>query len=412
MPKSIIHLDLDSFYASAEVLDDPSLKGLPVIVGGTARRGVVSTASYEARAFGVRSGMPTAEARARCPQGIFLPGRMGRYRELSDMVMAIFLRYTPLVEPLSLDEAFLDVSGSEALFGPAVGIAERIRAEVREETGLTISGGVATQKHIAKIASGLNKPDALTVVPPGSELDFLWPLDLKKLWGAGKVTQDRMRARGLRTIGDLARLPEGYVASWLGEGGRHMWHLANARDFREVVPFREAKSVGAEETYGEDIRGGEAVSRELLRLAVRVSERLRQAGLSGRSVTVKLRDPSFKTITRSKSVPEPLEDYLPIHRLALELASGRTGPFRLLGIQVGKLGPPATAAEAQETAPPAGPKPLFGDGPPKKAPGAPTARPGLSEAMDLINERHGRHALGPATLLDGQGRPGRKGRKP
>jgi DNA polymerase-4 len=387
--KSIIHLDLDSFYASVEVLDDPSLAGLPVIVGGLGPRGVVSTASYPARAMGVHSGMPTARARALCPGGVFLWGRMGRYRELSEQVMGIFHRYTPLVEPLSLDEAFLDVTQSLKLFGPAVGIARRIKDEVKAETGLTISAGVATIKHVAKIASGLNKPDALTVVPPGGELDFLWPLDLKKLWGAGKVTISRLNGMGLKTIGDLAALREDVVASRLGESGRHLWRLANGVDERDVEPEREAKSIGAEETYPTDLSGNDDVRKGLLALAVKVSERLRRAGASGRTLTVKLRDPSCKTITRSRTVDRPLTDYLPIFTLALDLAGGREGPFRLMGIQVGGLQGPGEGPPPRQNR-------LFDEGDPALPPG----NPRLSEAMDLINARHGSGGVLPATLLE------------
>jgi DNA polymerase-4 len=398
--KSIIHLDLDSFYASVEVLDNPSLAGRPVIVGGSSVRGVVSTASYEARAFGVHSGMPSGQARALCPHAVFLGVRMERYRELSQRVMEVFRRYTPLVEPLALDEAFLDVTMSRRLFGPAEMIARRIKGEVRGETGLTISAGVASQKHIAKIASGLGKPDALTVVPPGGELDFLWPMDIGKLWGAGKAAAGRLNSLGFRTIGDLAKAPEGWVASRLGEAGRGLWMLANGRDSREVVPGREAKSIGAEETYGTDISGAGAVRRELLALSVKVSSRLRGAGVSGSTLTVKMRDPSFRTFTRSRTVDQPLEDHLPVYALALELSEGREGPFRLLGLQASGLQP--RGAE-----PPPVRRTLFGGG---QGLSLPPGNPRLSEAMDLIHAKFGPGRLKPAALLDPQ--PGKGGKKP
>jgi DNA polymerase-4 len=392
--KWIIHLDLDSFYASAEVLDDPSLKGRPVIVGGLGPRGVISTASYEARAFGVRSGMPTAQAKKLCPQGVYLWGRMARYKELSQEVMDIFHRYTPLVEPLSLDEAFLDVTGSIALYGQAWEIASRVKREVRAETGLIISAGVATQKFIAKIASGLHKPDSLTVVPAGEELSFLWPLDLKELWGVGKVTLQKLRAYNLRTIGDLAKLPEGATRAKFGENGGRLWELANARDFREVVPEREAKSVGAEETYDVDIHGEETVSRELLALSVRVSERLRAAGLFGLTLTLKLRDSSFKTITRSKTLAYPLDDYKILHSLAKELIPPEAkGPFRLLGLQVSKLGP---QKNKNYYGPPVERNSLF----PEPERPAPDPSGKLAAAMDSINLKFGRDKVKPATLLD------------
>jgi DNA polymerase-4 len=381
---------LDSFFASVEVLDNPDLKGRPVIVGGPSRRGVVSTASYEARAFGARSGMPIGEARRLCPDGVFLPCRHERYREFSGRVMDVFFRYTPLVEPLSLDEAFLDVTGSLRLFGPAAEMARRIKREVFAETGLTITAGVASQKHLAKIASGMNKPDGLTVVPPGGELDFLRPLDLEKLWGAGKVALSKLRALGLRTVGDLADLDEGFVSRGLGESGRSLWRLANGVDLREVEPHREAQSVGAERTYERDVSGAEAVKRELLHLSVKVSARLREAGLTGSAVTLKMRDPDFRTITRSRTLAEPLADYLPLYSLALELSEGRTGPFRLLGIQAGAL-----KSAGERGAPPRA-APLF----PEASSELPKGNPGLSRAMDLVNARFGGGKLMPATLAE------------
>ncbi|MDR3153247.1 MAG: DNA polymerase IV [Deltaproteobacteria bacterium] len=392
--KRIIHLDLDSFYASAEVLDDPRLAGLPLVVGGLGPRGVVSTASYEARAFGVKSGMPTARARTLCPQAVFLPGRMRRYQELSAQVMGIFRRYTPLVEPLALDEAFLDVTGSQAGHGPAEEIAGRLRGEVKAETGLTVSAGVSTVKHVAKVASGLNKPNALTVVPYGRETEFLWPLPLKKLWGAGEVTVRKLEAMGLATIGDLAALPEARLASALGENGRRLWNLAWARDPREVVPVREAKSVGAEETYDSDIFGEAAVRRELLHLSLKVAARLRSAGLAGVTLTLKLRDPSFRTLTRARTQEALLDDHKAIFALADSLRpKGPAGPYRLLGIQVSGLAGPGGAP------PPARrPRPLFPASLPEET--LPKADRRLVRAMDDINSRFGDGSLKPATLLE------------
>ncbi|MDR2441894.1 MAG: DNA polymerase IV, partial [Deltaproteobacteria bacterium] len=234
----IIHLDLDSFYASVEILDNPDIRGQPVIVGGLGPRSVVSTCSYEARAMGVHSGQPTSEARRLCPSGVYLGVRMDRYRELSSQVMAIFKRYTPLVEPLSLDEAFLDVTGSISIFGPPPQIAERIRSEVKAETGLTVSAGVSTVKHIAKIASGFLKPDGLTVVEAGQEMAFLRPLDISKLWGVGLVTAKTLRSLDLNTIGQVADKPKSFFVNRFGEVGRHLWELANAIDSRSVEPDR------------------------------------------------------------------------------------------------------------------------------------------------------------------------------
>ncbi|MDR2460353.1 MAG: DNA polymerase IV [Deltaproteobacteria bacterium] len=390
--KWIIHLDLDSFFAAVEVLDNPELKGKPVIVGGLGPRGVVSTASYEARAYGVHSALPMSRAKALCPHGVFLWVRMDRYHEFSEQVMDIFHRYTPLVEPLSLDEAFLDVTGSISLFGSPPDIARRIKNEVNSETGLTISAGVATQKHLAKIASGMNKPDGLTIVPEGKELDFLRPLDLKELWGAGKVTLAKLHALGLKTVGDLAKYPRNLIGKKMGETGLHLWELANGHDDREVCPYRESKSLGAEETYDEDISGKELVSRELLGLSVKVAARLRASGYAGRTLTVKLRDGNFKTITRSKTLAEPLEDHMALFSLALNLVpTGKWGPYRLLGIQVSNL------LDKNDMLPePPQPQTLFDLAGPK----LPRCDPKLTTAMDLINTKFGSRGLTPATLLE------------
>jgi len=274
--RSILHLDLDAFYASVEVLDRPELRGKPVIVGGDERRGVVAAASYEARRFGVHSAMPTATAKRLCPKGIFLPVRMSRYGEMSDTVFAIYRRFSPLVEPLSIDEAFLDVTGCERLFGSAKEVARKIKAAVREETGLTVSAGVAPNKFLAKIASDLGKPDGLTVVPLGGEHDFLDPLPVGKLWGVGKVTEEALLGRGIRTIGDLRRSSRETLVRTFGAHGEHLHELSHGLDDRPVETEREAKSVGHEDTYDHDLRDRGAMRRELLSLADRVSSRERR----------------------------------------------------------------------------------------------------------------------------------------
>ncbi|MDR3134995.1 MAG: DNA polymerase IV [Deltaproteobacteria bacterium] len=387
----IVHLDLDAFYASVETLDNPGLRGLPVIIGGNVPRSVVSTCSYEARAKGVRSGMPSVEARRLCPEGVFMPVRMWRYKQLSELVMAIFARYTPLVEPLALDEAFLDVTGSVRLFGPAPVIAERIRREVLQETGLTISAGVSTIKHVAKIASGHKKPDGLTVIEEGRELEFLWPLDIGKLWGVGKVTEKTLRDMGVKTVGDMAGLSESFVKARLGQAGHHLWLLANGVDPRPVEPEREAKSLGNEETYAIDIYDMEGVSRELLALAVKVAARLRAEGLAAVAVTVKARDNGFKTFTRSKTLSEPVSDHGQLHRLALGLFPwDKKGPWRLLGLTASRL---ATAGG------PGAPGNLL-----VAAGLLPTeVNQKLGQAMDAINDRFGHGLIKPATLLENPG---------
>ncbi|MDR0548664.1 MAG: DNA polymerase IV [Deltaproteobacteria bacterium] len=382
----IIHLDMDAFYASVEILDNPSLKGLPVIVGGLGDRGVVSTASYAARAKGVRSAMPIVQARRLCPEGIYLWPKMARYQELSAKVMDIFQRYTPLVEPLSLDEAFLDVTGSLKLFGSAPEIAARVKKEVLAETGLTVSAGVATQKHIAKIASGFQKPDGLTVIQAGGEKDFLWPLPLSRLWGVGPATLKTLESLGLKIIGDLAKTPAKAMEAKLGNSGLKLWLLANCEDEREVEPDRIVKSIGHEETYAIDIDGEEAINRELLALSVKVAKRLRANQLKGRTLTLKIRSQNFKTFTRSRTLSLGLDVHLDIYRLAKELFPWeKKGPYRLLGISASNFVAEGDLEYPQED--------LFG--PPKPAPNA-----RLAKALDKINDRFGEAGLKPASLLD------------
>jgi DNA polymerase-4 len=308
-PRTILHLDLDAFYASVEQLDDPALRGRPVIVGGTSGRGVVCASSYEARAFGVRSAMPTSRARRLCPQGVFLAPRFERYGELSDRIFDIYRRYTPLVEPLSLDEAFLDVTASRALHGEGPAIARAIRAAVRGEVGLTVSAGVAEVKLAAKIATDFGKPDGLTVVPPGGVADFLAPLPVGRLWGVGQVTEASLRKLGVATIGDLARLPEAALAAAVGAERAHAFgELARGHDERDVVPDEGLKSVGGEETFEEDVRGEAALSRCLLLQAARVGRRLRAHGLRGRVVTLKVKYADFTLVTRRVTLARPTDD--------------------------------------------------------------------------------------------------------
>ena len=262
--KEIIHLDMDAFYASVEVLDNSALRGKPVIVGGGVKRGVVAAASYEARKFGVHSSIPMTKAMRLCPHGVFLPVRMERYKEVSDRVFGIFRRYTPLVEPVSLDEAFLDVTESVRLFGPPEEIARKIRAEVRAETGLTVSAGVASSKLVAKIASDMNKPDGLTVVPRGKEQEYLGPLQVGRLWGVGEMTRSALAEMGVQKISDLAGIPEEAVVRKLGKHGAHLHRLAHGVDDREVEPEREIKSMGREETFDEDLLEILALRKQLL----------------------------------------------------------------------------------------------------------------------------------------------------
>jgi DNA polymerase-4 len=331
---------MDAFYASVEQLDNPDLKGRPVIVGGSSKRGVVSAASYEARKYKIHSAMPIAQAMKLCPHGFFLPVRMKRYKEISSQVFRIFQKYTPLVEPLSLDEAFLDVTGSAKLFGTAEDIAKRIRKEVFQETGLTISAGVAASKLVAKIASDINKPDGLTIVPVGKEAEFLAPLPIKRLWGVGKKTQETLSLLGVHTFGDIASLPEKLLEQKFGKHGIGLRRKALGLDNRDVETEHETKSVGHEFTFDTDLVELETIRRELLELAVMVAKRLRRYQLQGKTITLKVKYHDFKQITRSSTIKQHSADskriYEEVIRLLQKTDAGEK-PLRLLGISVSGL---------------------------------------------------------------------------
>ena len=377
-PRTILHADMDAFYAAIEQRDDPALRGRPVIVGGIGPRGVVSTASYEARVFGARSAMPMALARQKCPDAVFLPCRMAHYAQVAAQIHAVFESFTPLVEPLSLDEAFLDVTGSRALFGDGEAIASKLKAAVREATQLAVSVGVATNKFVAKVASDLRKPDALVVVPPGEEAAFLAPLDVARLWGAGPQAQATMRARGLHTIADLQRLTGDQMVAMFGEaGGRHFWKLARALDDRDVVPDREAKSISHETTFAEDLRAADDCVPVLLELSEGVGRRLRRAGLVGGTLKLKLRYGDFTTVLRQSKLTPPSDDDLVIHRAAkaLFLAHWTRQPVRLLGVGVTDLGSVAGPQQGS----------LFA--------AAPAKGKQLLRAVDAIRERFGDDAI-------------------
>jgi DNA polymerase IV len=337
----ILHADLDAFYASVEVLKDPSLRGRPVLVGGIGARGVVTSASYEARAFGCRNAMPMARARRLCPQAVAVPPDFAAYRRHSVTVMRIFQSITPLVEPLALDEAFLDVRGARTLFGDAVAAARLLRARVREEAGLPLTVGVAANKFLAKLASTRGKPDGLLVVPPDRALQFLHPLPVDALWGAGQATIEVLARYGLRTVGEVAATPRATLERALGPAlGAQLHQLAWARDDRQVVPFESAKSVGSEETFATDIDDPERLAREVLRCCVRTGRRLREAGLAGRTVTLKLRFADFRTITRGRTLVVATDTDTELHEVAAELLArlqlGRV-PVRLVGVTVSNL---------------------------------------------------------------------------
>jgi DNA polymerase IV len=338
--RAIVHVDMDAFYAAVEQRDRPELAGQPVIVGADPRgRGVVAAASYEARRFGVHSAMPIGRAYRLCPHGVYLPVDMARYARVSAELMAILGRYTPLVEPLSLDEAFLDVTASEALFGPAVAIARAIKDTIRGELRLTASAGVAPNKFLAKIASDLRKPDGLVEVRKGEEAAFLRDLPIGRLWGVGPAVEEQLAGLGIQTIGALARLPRQLLVRRMGRFGAHLWALARGQDERPVIPWEEPKSVGAEETFERDTADTGRLRVTLLGQADRVASELRGLGLLGRTVTLKLRYADFRTVTRRETSPTPTADGSEIFRRAWEALARlpRPQPIRLIGLSVSGL---------------------------------------------------------------------------
>jgi DNA polymerase-4 len=390
---TILHVDMDAFYASVEVLEDPSLAGKPLVVGGSGRRGVVAAASYEARVYGVRSAMPSAQARRLCPHAVFVPGRYDRYTGYSERIHEIFESYTPLVEGIALDEAFLDVTGARRLFGAGENVAQQIRQRVRDDVGLSASVGVAASKFVAKLASEAAKPTALpagitpgrgvVVVPPGEELAFLHPMEVNALWGVGPATWTRLRRLGVTTIGDLARVPVQTLEAAVGRShGRHLHELAWGRDPRPVEADREIKSVSHEETYAFDLDDPDRLHHEVVRMADAVAARLRASGLAGRTVTLKVRYGDFRTITRSQTVPTPIDDGFAIAGLGSALLD-QVEPgegVRLLGVSISNL----VHGEARQLS-----LMLDGNG----------DRP--TRALDEVRARFGENALGPAVLLDG-----------
>ncbi|MDX2169473.1 MAG: DNA polymerase IV [Deltaproteobacteria bacterium] len=346
--RTILHVDLDAFYAAVEVRERPELAGRPVIVGADPRggrgRGVVTAASYEARVFGVHSAMPISHAWRRCPQGVYLRPRMGLYAKVSKRFMAILGRYTDLVEPLSIDEAFLDVTASRALFGDGAAIARRIKSEVRREERITASIGVAPSKFLAKIASDLRKPDGLVVVPPDGVAAFLAELPVGRLWGAGPRALAGFRRLGAATIGDVARLPAQRLEEEFGPAlGAHFHRLAHGEDARRVDPDQARKSVGRETTFGTDVADREEVARTLLDLVEQVARRLRRAGLAGRTVHVKLRTADFNTVTRQRGLEAPAdttEAIWPAARELLARADATRQAIRLVGVSVSDFDSP------------------------------------------------------------------------
>jgi DNA polymerase-4 len=391
MPRAILHCDLDAFYASVEQRDHPEMRGKPVIVGGGPNdRGVVSAASYEARTFGVHSAMPLRMAARLCPDGIFVPGDHRRYGEASDAVMALFAEHTPLVQPISLDEAFLDVSATAHLFGGPVAIARDLKRRVREELGLILSVGVATNKLCAKIGSDLRKPDGLVVVQPGTEAAFLAPLPLGRLWGVGPKTREVLEGWGLRTIGDLAAFELTTLEARFGEHGTAISQRARGFDDGTVEPTEAAKSIGHEHTFDRDTLDPAQVERMLLRLAEGVGKRLRAHEVRARTIQLKLRVAPFETRTRQRTLAEPTDDDLTVFRVARSLLrdalredreAGRVSPVRLVGVSTSGL------VAGQQLG-------LFD--------AARASR--LNAALDAVRSRFGDEALDRASARDGEKR--------
>ncbi|MHB1535184.1 MAG: DNA polymerase IV [Acidimicrobiales bacterium] len=412
MAPVILHVDMDAFYAAVEVRDHPELSGRPVIVGGTGRRGVVASCSYEARAYGIHSAMPSGRARQLCPHAVFLAGRHDRYREASDDIARIFAAFTPLVEPIALDEAFLDVTGAERLLGTPPRIAAAIRARTLAELGLAASVGVAPNKLLAKLASEAAKPRAslqgvrpgpgVVVVAPGEELAFLHPHRVEALWGVGPATAGRLRRLGVTTVGDLAAVPVEILERSVGRvHGRHLHDLAWGRDERWVEATRPVKSISHEETYAVDRFEAGELHPELVRMADAVGRRMHRAGLVGRTITVKVRFADFTTVTRSHRLGAPVTTSSDIARSARLLLDGVeiSRGVRLLGLGVSGLTPFGALAGAEQLvlgldADTNGTALSVNAGGPARS-----LVERASVAVDEVRRRFGEAAVAPATLL-------------
>jgi len=399
MTRTILHVDMDAFYVSVEMRRHPELVGRPVVVGGSGARGVVAAANYEARRYGVFSAMASSQAKRLCPQAVFLPGDHAHYAEVSRDVHEIFATITPLVEPIALDEAFLDVTGAVRLFGDGSDIGARIRNEVRERLDLPCSVGVAATKFIAKLASKAAKPrltprgvvdgHGVLVVEPGHELEFLHPLPVSALWGVGPATLRKLERLAVRTVGDLAALPDDVVLRSIGRAhGTHLLELSRGHDDRTVVPEREAKSIGQEETFSRDIHSEDEIRAEVVRLSDLVASRLRRHGWAARTVTLKIRFSSFETITRSVTPEAPMTT-APALVAALTSAMASFDPaigVRLVGVSVANFVPPVEQMSLFESSDDAGPDVSSVDR--KWSP--------ASRAVDAIRDRFGHDAIAPA----------------
>lgn len=387
--KCIIHLDMDAFYPAVEILDNPELKGKPVIVGGSSKRGVVSSASYEARKFGVHSAQPIAKALNLCPRGVFLPVRMERYREMSGRIFEIFKRFTPLVEPLSIDEAFLDITGTERLLGDPVYVAKKIKRKVFNETGLTVSAGVAPSKFIAKIASDMDKPDGFTVVSHDKINDFLDPLPVSKMWGVGKVTLEKLGRYNIKTFYDLRIFPIETLERIFGKNGPRMHFLAMGIDDRSVETEHEIKSIGHELTFPEDIHDIESAEEKIFALAIKTGKRMRNKHVAGKTVTLKVKYNDFKQVTRSQTLDLHTDDGMIIYQTAKKLLektdTGRR-PVRLLGVSMSGLEQGVKNSQLS----------LFlKDDKTKKA-------KNLNKAIDSLQDKFGLKSIQPGRLMPGK----------
>lgn len=376
--RAIIHIDMDAFYASVEQRDNPELKGKPVIIGGSVEsRGVVSTASYEARKYGVHSAMPMAEAHRLCPDGVYLPVDMQKYRLVSHQIMDIFHRFTPEVEAISLDEAFLDVTASQKLFGTAEEIGREIKRLIKTELNLTASVGLAYNKFLAKLASDMDKPDGFYQIGPEELESKVWPLPVRRMMGVGGKTAQLLEGMGVRTIGQLAKMNMGLLEHILGKQGIMMYEVANGVDNRMVEPVRESKSVGRETTFPKDISERYVLETILFTLADDVCHTLRATNLKGRTVSIKIRYPDFQSITRAQTLDGYTSSFEPVFEAVKQLMEHnyKDGtPVRLIGVTVSGLKKDDEIIEQQD---------LFFDG------GAQKKQAALNSVMDKINEKYG-----------------------
>lgn len=395
MSKTILHIDMDAFFASVEQLDHPEYRGKPVIVGadpqGGRGRGVVSTASYEAREYGIHSAMPISQAYYRCPNGIFVPPRGKRYSELSHQIMEIFYDFTPVIEPISIDEAFLDLTGTQRLMGTPESIARCLKQRIKTETGLTASVGLAPNKFIAKIASDLEKPDGLVIVNEGEEKAFLHPLPISKMWGIGKKSEPHFRKLNINTVGDLAELPVKKVVKIFGKNGLHFWQLANGIDKRVVETYSAAKSMSHEVTFMTDTDCREQLELVLFEIAEKLGKSLRKKGWQAKTVTLKIRLSDFSTFTRSKSLADFFDDSDLIRQTALSLyrqfdCQGQK--VRLIGVNVSHfdtgLGQQLNLLDKEQT-----------------------SASNSDKVIDLIEEKFGKGFINRATLMQGHGKRNR-----